>query len=61
MADWAARLLDLAAEVDTGIAALRHDRRAHLAVAASLTVAERLLPSWLVTLRSRAADGRTSR
>jgi DNA-binding transcriptional LysR family regulator len=54
VADWAARLLDLAGEVDAGIAALRQDRHAHLVIAASLTVAERLLPSWLVTLRSRS-------
>ncbi len=57
VADWAARLLDVAGEVDAGLAALRQDRRAQLVVAASLTVAERLLPSWLVTLRAQTPAG----
>ncbi|MHA3705173.1 LysR family transcriptional regulator [Jatrophihabitans sp. YIM 134969] len=50
VAEWAARLLDQAAEVDAAIAALRQDRDSRLRVAASLTVAERLLPGWLVSL-----------
>ncbi|MBW3661401.1 MAG: enoyl-CoA hydratase/isomerase family protein, partial [Gemmatimonadetes bacterium] len=41
-----------AEELDAGIAALRSDRRGHLAVAASLTIAEYLLPGWLVGLRT---------
>jgi DNA-binding transcriptional LysR family regulator len=59
VAEWAARLLDQAGEVDAAIAALRQDRDSRLRVAASLTVAERLLPGWLVSLaaaeRSRGA------
>ena len=51
--EWAARLLDAAAQFDAGLAALRTDRQAHLRVAASLTVAEHLLPGWLVALRAR--------
>lgn len=52
VADWAARLLELAGELDAGIAALRGQRDSHLRICASLTVAEYLLPSWLVALRA---------
>jgi molybdate transport repressor ModE-like protein len=51
--DWAAPLLTLAGELDTGIASLRRARDAQLRVASSLTVAEHLLPSWLVALRGQ--------
>ena len=53
MVDWAAPLLALAGELDTGIASLRRARDAQLRVASSLTVAENLLPSWLVALRGQ--------
>ncbi len=49
---WADRVLDAAQELDAGISALRADRRGHLDIAASLTIAEHLLPGWLVGLRS---------
>ncbi|MBU2696935.1 LysR family transcriptional regulator [Pimelobacter sp. 30-1] len=49
---WADRVLDAAQELDAGIAALRADRRGHLDIAASLTIAEHLLPGWLVGLRA---------
>jgi molybdate transport repressor ModE-like protein len=51
LVDWAAPLLALAGELDSGIAGLRRARDAQLRVAASLTVAEHLLPAWLVALR----------
>ena len=51
LVDWAAPLLALASELDTGIASLRRARDAQLRVASSLTVAEHLLPAWLVALR----------
>jgi molybdate transport repressor ModE-like protein len=54
IAQWAARVLDVAGELDAEIAALRHDRRSRLRVCASLTVAERLLPAWLVSYRAAA-------
>lgn len=54
-AQWASKVLDAAAELDVGIASLRSDRQAHLGVAASLTVAEHLLPGWLVALHVRQA------
>ncbi|GAA4555421.1 LysR family transcriptional regulator [Pseudonocardia xishanensis] len=55
VAGWARRVLD---ELDTlvdGAAALRRRSAAQLAVAASLTVAEHLLPTWLGELRAGAA------
>ncbi|MEU4427345.1 LysR family transcriptional regulator [Actinoplanes sp. NPDC024001] len=55
VAQWADRLLRLAAEVDAGLAALRDDSRSTLRVSASLTVAEHLLPGWLVSLHADAA------
>lgn len=54
VAEWAARLLDVAGEVDAGLATLRADRRARLRISASLTVADQLLPGWLVSLRAAA-------
>ena len=54
VAQWAARLLDVAGELDAGLAALRHDLRTHVRVSSSLTIAEHLLPGWLVSLRARA-------
>ncbi|MEU4689275.1 LysR family transcriptional regulator [Actinoplanes sp. NPDC023714] len=53
--EWADRLLHLAAQVDAGLAALREDSRSTLRVSASLTVAEHLLPGWLVGLHADAA------
>jgi molybdate transport repressor ModE-like protein len=50
----AARLLDVAAELDAGIAALRHDRRSRLRISASSTIAEQLLPAWLASFRAAA-------
>ncbi|WP_036519024.1 LysR family transcriptional regulator [Nocardioides sp. J54] len=49
---WADRVLDAAQELDAGITALRADRRSHLDIAASLTIAEHMLPGWLVGLRT---------
>lgn len=51
LAEWADRLLAVAAEVDAGLASLRQDRHDRLRVSASLTVAEHLLPRWLVSFR----------
>ncbi|WP_207769511.1 LysR family transcriptional regulator [Nocardioides currus] len=49
---WAHRVLEEAAQLDAGIAALRSDRRGHLRIASSLTIAEHLLPGWLVAVRA---------
>ena len=53
--EWVARLLEVAGEVDAGLASLRDDRRTKLRVSASLTIAEQLLPGWLVALSTEAA------
>lgn len=53
-AQWADRLVQLAHEVDTGLASLRGSARARLRISASLTVAEQLLPGWLVSLQAAA-------
>ena len=49
VAGWADRLVDVARELDAGLAALRDDRRARLRISASLTIAEQLLPGWSVS------------
>lgn len=49
---WASRVVSAAADMDAGLAALRQDRQAALRISASLTVAEHLLPGWLVALRA---------
>ncbi len=50
---WAGRVIEAAEQLDAGIAAIRADRRGHLSIAASLTIAEHLLPGWLVALRAQ--------
>ena len=54
VAEWAARLLAVAGELDAGLAAFRRDHRTRLRVSASLTIAEQLLPGWLVSLQAAA-------
>ncbi|MCV7194961.1 LysR family transcriptional regulator [Mycobacterium angelicum] len=51
VAEWADRLLDVARYVDAGLATLRSEKRKRVKVAASLTVAEQLMPRWLVSLQ----------
>lgn len=53
LVQWAGRVLEAAERLDAGITALRSDRHGRLAVAASLTIAEHLLPGWLVALRAQ--------
>ena len=50
---WASRVLGAAEQLDAGITALRTGRRGHLALAASLTIAEYLLPGWMVAVRAQ--------
>lgn len=52
MVEWAGAVVDAATVLDAGIDALRERRDRRLKVAASLTVAEYLLPGWLVALQS---------
>ena len=52
VAGWADRLVEVARELDVGLAALREDRRTRLRISASMTIAEQLLPGWLVSQRA---------
>lgn len=54
--DWARAVITAAEGLDAGIASLLAQRGSRLRVAASLTVAEHLLPRWLVTLAASAPD-----
>ena len=54
VAEWAERLLKAAAEVEAGIAALREGAHRQLRISASLTIAEQLLPGWLVSMQAAA-------
>ena len=56
VASWAQPVVDRAADLEAGIAALRMDRHTHLRIAASLTVAEYLLTPWLIALRAADPD-----
>ncbi|WP_062202103.1 LysR family transcriptional regulator [Demequina salsinemoris] len=49
VAEWAATLVGQAEAFDSAVASLRSDRAARVRVAASLTIAEHLVPGWLVT------------
>ncbi|MFI6102263.1 LysR family transcriptional regulator [Lentzea sp. NPDC051213] len=59
VAGWAAPVLARAVDLDAGITSLRADRQSHLKIAASLTVAEYLLPAWLIALRAVSPDTAT--
>ena len=54
--DWARRIVESAEAFDAGVGALRDRRDARLSVAASMTIAEYLLPGWLIALRSELPD-----
>ncbi len=55
VAGWAQAVIDAAAALDAGVTALRREQESRLRVAASLTVAEYLMPAWLTALRSAGA------
>lgn len=54
--DWARRIVEAAAAFDAGAQALRDRRDSRLRVAASMTIAEYLLPNWLLALRAERPD-----
>lgn len=60
VAEWAAKLLAVATQVDIALASLREESRARVKVAASQTIAEQLMPRWLVSLQAAAARLGTS-
>ncbi|MEV7423135.1 MULTISPECIES: LysR family transcriptional regulator [unclassified Streptomyces] len=54
--DWARRVVEAAEAFDAGAQALRGRRDSRLRVAASMTIAEYLLPRWLIALRRERPD-----
>ncbi|MBB4895022.1 molybdate transport repressor ModE-like protein [Streptomyces olivoverticillatus] len=50
--DWARRIVEAAEAFDAGAQALRSRRDSRLRVVASMTIAEYLMPTWLVALRA---------
>ncbi len=57
LVQWSDRLMQAAQEVDAGLASLRASTRKRIRVSASLTVAEQLLPGWLVSMQTSAVHG----
>ncbi|MFZ2176100.1 MAG: LysR family transcriptional regulator [Rhodococcus sp. (in: high G+C Gram-positive bacteria)] len=58
--EWASHILVTAEELASGVAALRGERQAELTVAASMTIAEYLVPGWTVAMRRKYPDVVTS-
>jgi DNA-binding transcriptional LysR family regulator len=56
VAEWARTLVEAARALEEGVTALRTEHSRQLRVVASLTIAEYLLPRWLVTLRGEQPD-----
>lgn len=54
--NWARQLLDQVAGFEASVDSLTQSQRSRLKVAASLTIAEHLIPAWLIALR-KAAPG----
>lgn len=58
--EWASGLLDAAERFSAGIESLLGSKRASLTVAASMTIAEHLIPSWALSLRRLYPEARIS-
>lgn len=52
--EWAEQLVAAAERVDAGLATLRQESRVRVRVAASLTVAEQMMPRWIVAMQVEA-------
>lgn len=52
VADWAQAAVEAAAALDAGVTALRGQHDSRLRIAASMTIAEYLVPGWLTALRA---------
>ncbi|OBI06807.1 LysR family transcriptional regulator [Mycolicibacter heraklionensis] len=52
--EWADQLLEVAGHVDAGLASLQTASRKRMKVVASLTIAEQLMPRWIVSLQTAA-------
>ncbi|MGA8254937.1 MAG: LysR substrate-binding domain-containing protein [Nocardioides sp.] len=61
LVEWSAGLLEQAVDVEAALRTLREERSRELHVHASMTVAEHLLPRWLVRLRHESAVSATLR
>lgn len=61
LVEWSAVLLEQAADVEAALRTLREDRSRELHVHASMTVAEHVLPRWLVRLRHESTVAATLR
>jgi DNA-binding transcriptional LysR family regulator len=60
IADWADEVLTAAERMETGIASIRAEGAASLRVVASQTIAEHLMPKWMVILRRQQAGAARS-
>jgi len=56
VAEWSTTVLDAADRLDTALESLRTRQAAPLRIAASLTIAEYLVPGWLVRFRADEGD-----
>lgn len=54
VAEWGSRLLEVAGEIDAGLGSLRKEGRERIKVAASQTIAEQVMPHWLLSLQGEA-------
>lgn len=54
--DWARQVVEAAASLERGVDALRAESQDRIRIAASMTVAEYLMPSWLVTAHHEQPD-----
>lgn len=60
VADWAQDVISAATALDEGITALRAGKLGRVQIAASLTISEYMVPSWLSDLRARRPDATVS-
>ena len=56
VAEWASRLLEVAHDIDAGLGSLREEGRQRIRVVASQTIAEHLMPHWLLSLQAADAQ-----
>ncbi|ETW21109.1 LysR family transcriptional regulator [Mycobacterium gastri 'Wayne'] len=54
VAEWAARLLEVARQADEDLKSLRSEGRRRIKVVASHTIAEQLMPQWLLSMHALA-------
>lgn len=55
VAEWAARVLEVAHQADEGLDSLRNEGRHRIKVVASHTIAEQLMPHWLLSFQTAAS------